>query len=93
MKKRQFLIPLTVLAAGMVANNASANTPTPSNAPNSNDSYTSNIVPDANATSFSEGSNLEFLVSRSESGQTVAWHTSHASHASHASHQSHYSGY
>lgn len=91
MKKRQFLVPLTVLAAGMVASNASADTPSPSDSPNLTDSSPANILPEANAASAVEGSNLEFLVSRSEGGETIAWHTSHASHGSHGSHQSHYS--
>jgi len=92
MKKRQFLIPLTVLAASMVSNNASASTEPLSDVQSLAESSVENVISEKASANSIKGNNLNFLVSRSRgnNGKTIAWHSSHGSHGSHTSHNSGY---
>ncbi|MBO3276245.1 His-Xaa-Ser repeat protein HxsA2 [Pseudomonas schmalbachii] len=98
MKKRNFLVPLATLAAGLSAEQASA-LAQPAPQLSVADEPTHNLqVPVAGETITARHGEdqFSFILKRNEQGQFMAWHTSHASHASHsshASHASHASGY
>lgn len=93
MKKRQFLIPLAVLATSMAADTALANAADSTFASNLKELATANLLASDNVNNPKTQS--DFVLNRSIRNTMVAEHTSHSSHyshESHASHSSHFSG-
>lgn len=91
---KKFMGAFAAIAAGFVAQNATAAINTADGrgpeaaAPASTETQTGNQL----SIKSGSGDIFNFTLKRSpETGQLMAWHSSHASHASHGSHSSHYS--
>lgn len=104
MIKRNFLKPVSVVLAALAsatswASSQNSSAPAPLVPENARTNVADAVVNpvtlgESRDILFRQGEDLfKFILQRSESGQSFAYHYSHSSHGSHASHSSHSSHY